>query len=179
MKRNSRSQRPVLEQIESRNLLATGLAGMHAPALVSGQPIQLIFPLDGAFHGRFIDSDNNPDVGSTFTASGSGRVRKLGNFLLNATLQTVGFIQVGPVQGTVVLRRANGTFTLELSAIEPENGVLGLPGVYSYTVVGGTGKYTNAVNSGTASLTTVVSKVRGLRSGVQAGRFELVLTSAF
>ncbi len=178
MKRNSRSQRPVVEQIESRNLLATGLAGMHAPALVSAQPIQLIFPLNGTFQGRFVDVDKIPDAGATFTANGSGHVRKLGNFLLSGTLQTVGFIQVGPVQGTVVLRRANATFTLELSAVEQENGALGLPGVYSYTVVGGTGKYTNAVDSGTASLTTVVSRVPGLRLGVQVGRFELVLTSA-
>jgi len=179
MKRTCRTHRPLVEQCESRNLLSTGFAGMHARALVSAQPIQLIFPLNGTFQGRFVDVDKIPDVGATFTASGSGHIRKLGDFALKGKVQTVGFIQVGPVRGTVVLQGANGTITLKLSAVERGTGALGLPGKYSYRVVGGTGLYTNAVDSGTARLSTVVSKVPSSVFGVQVGHFELVLKSAF
>jgi len=169
---------PVVEQCESRNLLTTGIAVMHDPVLVSTQPVQLIFPLNGTFQGRFVDVDKIPDVGATFTATGSGHIRKLGNFSVSGKVQTIGFIQFGPVHGTVVLKSANGTITLKLSALEKGSGNLGIPVRYSYTVVGGTGKYTNAVNSGTASLTTVVSKVPSTAFGVQHGQFKLVLTSA-
>jgi hypothetical protein len=179
MRRNCRSQRPIVEQCESRNLLTTGVAGMHASALVSAQPIRLIVPLNGSFQGQFVDVDKIPDVGATFTETGSGHIRRIGHFSLTGTVHTIGFIQVGPVEGKFVLAGPGGTIAIKLTAIERGTGATGLTGHYNYKIVGGTGRYTNAVDSGTATLTTVVSKVPSSAFGVQHGHFKLVLNSAF
>jgi hypothetical protein len=178
MKRNRPSCQPVVEQFESKALLATGLAGMHAAALVSAQPIQLVVPLNGSFQGRFTDVDKIPDVGATFTLTGSGHVRKIGNFSSNATIHTIGFIQFGPVGGTLVLAGKGGTITVKLTAVERGTGGTGLPVHYSYKIVDGTGNYTNAVDHGTATLTTEFSKVSTGSFGVHHGHFHLVLVSS-
>jgi len=178
MKRNCHIRRPIVEQCESRNLLTTGVAGMHAPALVSAQPIRLILPLNGTFQGQFVSVDKIPDVGSTFTATGTGHIRRHGAFALNGKIHTIGFIQFGPVHGTVVLKGTLGTITLELTALGRGSDALGLPTKFSYSVVGGTGQYTNVVDIGKATLTTVVSKVPSTTFGVVHGQFKLVLTSS-
>ena len=179
MKTNCRRLRPIVERCESRNLLTAGAAGMHVPALVSVQPNRVIVPLSGSFQGQFVDVDKIPDVGATFTETGSGRVRKIGQFSVNGTIHTIGFIQVGTVQGKFVLKGPGGTITIKLTALEHSRGFSGLPVHYNYKIIGGTGSYTNAVDYGTASLTTVVSKVPSNTFGVEHGQFKLVLTSAY
>jgi hypothetical protein len=179
MTRNRRRRSPFVEQCESRNLLTTGVAGLHAPAVVSAQPIELIVPLNGSFHGRFVDVDRFPDVGSAFTETGSGHIRRFGGFSVTGTIHTVGFVQVGPVQGTFVFAGRNGTITVKLTALEHGTGATGLPLHYSYKIIGGTGQYTNAVDSGTVTLTTAFSSAPSRIFGVKHGQFKLVLTSAF
>jgi len=178
MKSNFRSRRPVLEQLESRNLLSTGLRGVSASAIVAQPAAQQKIALSGTFRGRFVDSDKIPDVGSTFSPTGSGHVSRLGDFSLSGEIQTIGFIQFGPIRGTIVLKGASGTLALQLTALERGSGTLGLPRDYNYSVVRGTGRYTQVKDSGTATLTTVVSQVPSHSFGVQYGRFKLVLNSA-
>jgi hypothetical protein len=179
MKRNCRRRSPVLDQFESRKLLTTGVTGIHTAALLSAEPNQLIVPLSGTLQGQFVDVDKIPDVGATFTLSGSGHVRGIGSVSTKATIHTIGFIQIGPVQGTVVLKGAKGTITVNLTAVERGGGATGLPIQYKYKIIGGTGDYTNAVDHGTATLATAFSKTGGGTFGVQHGHFKLVFASAF
>jgi hypothetical protein len=169
-----------MEQFESKNLLSAGVAGLDTAAAISVQPIQLIVPLSGGFQGKFVDVDKIPDVGASFTFSGSGRVHKIGSVALSGSAHTLGFIiRIHPVHGTFVLTGAHGSVTVQLTALEHRTGATGLPVRYSYKIVGGTGNYTNAVDHGTAKLTTVFSTGSGGPFGVQHGSFKLVLRSAF
>lgn len=162
MNRKRRSQRLVLEQFESRNLLSAGVGGMHVPAIVSAQPIQLIVPLDGRFHGHFSEADD------TVTLKGSGTIRRIGTFTLAGKINTLGV-----AQGDVVLKGSQGTITVRLTAVAGATGPLGLPVHYSYKIVSGTGMYTNAVDHGTATLTETAAATS------DSGHFKLVFKSAF
>jgi hypothetical protein len=184
---------PEVNGCERRALLST--TGATLPAAASGLsgtsvnltipvvlPIEVVpqqvVPLSGAFKGQFTRSDRIPDIGATFSPTGSGSISRLGRFSLKGSIHTIGFIQVGPVEGRMVLKGAAGTITLELTTLERGGGTLGLPARYRYTVAGGTGQYRNITDSGTAALTTVVTRGQNNVFGLEHGRFELVLNSA-
>lgn len=152
---------------------------MQAAALVSAQPIQLIVPLDSAFRGRFVDHDES--IGEiTFTFSGSGRIRRIGDFGLSGAISLITLLPAGPAQGTLVLNGAAGTITVKLTAVAGGTAATRLlPVHYSYQITGGTGNYTNAVDHGTATLTAVFSRASGHTIGVQHGHFKLVMQSSF
>jgi hypothetical protein len=177
MRDNRRRRRPALEQCEARSLLSTAFAGSTAPALVAGQANSEIVPLDGTFRGHYVSLDKIPDVGTTFTPTGSGHLEQLGRFGLQGRIQTIGFIQVGPVQGTLTLTSAQGTIKLQLVAETHEGGSAGVSGNFNYTVSDATGRYRGIQDSGTAALSTTPAKTAGMPFGVLRGRFTLVLTS--
>jgi hypothetical protein len=174
MKRHMESRKPVVEQFESRNLLSAGVTGLHAPAAVSFQPIQLIVPLDGTFHGQFSETERG--LVAAFSFSGRGKVRRIGKFSTSGTIDTGGPVIVR-VGGTFVLQGAAGSITVRLTAVD--NGTVpsaGPPTHYTYQIIDGTGMYTNAVDHGTATLT---ASATGGTAGEQHGHFKLVMTSAF
>jgi hypothetical protein len=174
MKRRMHSRRPVVEQFESRNLLSAGVTGLHAPAAVSAQPIQLIVPLDGTFRGQFTETERG--LVAVFSFSGRGNVRRIGEFSLNGTIDAGGPVIV-KVGGTFVLKGAAGSITVELTAAHNTTvPSAGPPIHYTYKIIHGTGMYTNAVDHGTATLT---ASATGGAPGRQHGHFELVMTSAF
>jgi hypothetical protein len=176
MKSQRHTRKPVIEQFESKNLMSAGVTGLHGPAAVSAQPIQLIVPLNGTFDGQFTKTEKNPDIGATYSFSGTGKVQRIGEFSVDGTIHTIGFIQFGPVQGTFVLRNAAGSITVQFTATGKG---FGLPVHYKYKITHGTGMYTNAVDHGTAALTTTYSTSTGATFGVQHGQFKLVMKSAF
>jgi hypothetical protein len=174
MKRRKQRRKPAVEQFESRNLLSAGISGLHAPAAVSAQPIQLIVPLDGTFRGQFSETERG--LVSVFSFSGTGRVRRIGEFSLSGTIDAGGPVIVG-VGGTFVLKGAAGSITVQLTAAHNTTvPSAGPPIHYTYKIIHGTGMYTNAVDHGTATLTAAAT---GGAPGRQHGDFKLVMKSAF
>ena len=164
----------IVVPLQAKNVLSTGVVVLHAPAVVSAQPIQLIVPLDGMFHGQFAAADNAAaDVATAIALTGSGRIRRIGKFALSGTENTPGAAQV-----TLVLKGSEGTMTVKLTAFAGAPGAAVLPVRYSYSIVSGTGMYTNAIDHGTATLTELVSKA-GATSAGEHGHFRLVFTSSF
>jgi len=177
MRERRHALRPFLECCESRALLSGGLISATAAPLVETQPIMLIVPLDGTFRGRYHQHNANPDVGSTFDFTGSGHVNKVGHTFVTGHIQSIGLIATGQAHGTLFLAGVHGTITLSLTGPVQHNGPKGLPDYFTFTIVGGTGKYTNATDTGTASLVTIPGHSTSHPNAGGHGTFTLVLTS--
>jgi len=169
--------RPFLECCESRALLSGGLVSAAAAPRVETQPIMLIVRLDGTFRGHYHEHNPNADEGSTFDFTGSGHVNKVGHTFVTGHIQSIGLIAAGQAQGTLYLAGVHGTITLSLTGPVQHNGPQGLPDYFTFRIVGGTGKYTNATDTGTASLVTIPGSSTGKTIGEGHGTFTLVLTS--
>jgi len=169
--------RPFLECCESRALLSGGLVSATAAPRLVTQPIMLIVPLDGTFRGHYHQPAGIPDVGSTFDFTGSGHVNKVGHTFVTGHIQTIGLIATGEAQGTLYLAGVHDTITLSLTGPEQHDGPQGLPDYFTFTIIGGTGKYTNATDTGTASLVTIPGYSTAHPNARGDGTFTLVLTS--
>ncbi len=169
--------RPLVEPFESRTLLSGGIAAAPVGPAAATQPIILIIHLNGTFRGHYHVNDSNPDAGATYVMHGSGHVNKVGHAFVAGKIQAIGFIAQGHAQGDLYLDGANGTITLQLTGPEQDNGPTGLPDVFSYSTVSGTGKYTNVQDSGVATLVTIPSHSTTNPQAPEHGKFTLVLTS--
>jgi hypothetical protein len=101
----------------------------------------------------------------------------VGHAFVTGKLQSIGFIAEGHAQGDLFLAGANGTITLHLTGVEQQNGPKGLPDVFSFTVTGGSGKYSNVEDDGTAVYVGIPGHTTAGASAADHGRFVLVLTS--
>jgi hypothetical protein len=165
-----------VEQIEARSLLSGGITGSSAMALVARQSINRTLALNGTFQGKFQEIVSIPDVGSTFDATGSGHLHRIGLTSVSATIQTTGFIRQGHASGSLKLLGAHGTITLELTGPD-QGGFAGLPDSFRYSIASGTGKYQHAHGQGTASLVTDPTGPQQNLNTREFGSFKLVLTS--
>jgi hypothetical protein len=153
MKRTRRN-RPVLEALEGKRLLS-GLAGgspPHASALVASTALPRHLTLDGTIEGTWSREFTNPDVGGAQTLQGSGTLRGLGLVQSSGTLHTPGFVARGHTTGSLTLSNAQGSVTLQLVGTMVQPGFSAPPSSLRYTIVQGTGQYSMASGSGTATL---------------------------
>jgi hypothetical protein len=167
---------PSVETIEARTLLSGGMAGSAVSTAVATPLINRAIALNGTFHGNYHTNGSIPDVGLTFDATGSGRVRDVGRSSITATIHTTGFILQGHAAGTLTLSAARGTMMLELTG-PSQGGFAGLPDTFVYSIVSGTGEYRHGHGRGTAILVTKPAGSEQNGIALESGSFSLVLTS--
>jgi hypothetical protein len=163
--------------MESRALLSGGIGGASSvAAAISPGPTRFIL-LNGTLRGHYHAKPSIPDSGTTYVANGSGHVHDVGHTFVTGKLHSIGFIAQGHAEADLYLAGANGTITLHLTGVEQKDGPKGLPDVFSFTVTGGTGRYTDVQDSGTAIYVGIPTHRSANASATEHGRFTLVLTS--
>jgi hypothetical protein len=103
---------------------------------------------------------------------GSGQISGFGKAYVSASISSVGFIATGAAHGTLVLAGSKGTITLSLTGTQ--QGGPRVPTTFTFKTVVGTGKFWNAHDTGTATLTLTPKQMFGL---VSQGGFALTLAS--
>jgi hypothetical protein len=108
-------------------------------------------PLTGAFNiaGTYshpIGPGFNPDAGSDYQFTGSGRKRSLGSFTMAGDVHGIGFIASGRFRGYVTLSSSQGTIDVRL--LGPEQAPGAFPSSLAFKIVGGSGVYANASGKG-------------------------------
>ena len=162
-----RRWRPEVELLEGRTVLSAvhGLApavpvllAHHAPhrrahhhAVAIPAPKQSL-ALSGDVSGTWTTQPTLRDTGGVQTLTGGGTVQPLGPVQASGTLHTPGFIAQGRTTGRMTLSNASGSVTLRLVG-PPQPSFSGPPGSFRYTIVRGTGLYTGASGTGTATFT--------------------------
>jgi hypothetical protein len=172
-------RRPELEMLEDKVLLTShvphvghGVAALVAPG-PTATPTEFL-ELNGTFRGTYVHHDNRPpDVGTVFDLFGSGRVTHLGLTAVTGHIHTIGNVAQGHARGTLFLADDRGTVTLRVVGPEQDNGPAGLPDVFHFSIVGGTGAFKNVTDRGTATLVIIPAH----HSDPDHGQFTLVLTS--
>jgi hypothetical protein len=177
MKKRHRTS-PVLEECEPRRLLSAGIVSRPVGLMAASAPHQKVLALNGTFRGSYQSGQSIPDVGTTFDFTGSGHVHGVGKGFVTGHIGTLGFIAEGHSQGTLFLSGVRGTITLQLTGPQ-QSGFSRLPDHFTFTVVGGTGKYRHVADSGVASLVVLPGPGGVTRSPFSTGQgtFTLVLTS--
>jgi hypothetical protein len=175
MRERRHSLRPLVESFESRAMLSGGIAAAPVAAAVAADTTIRTIDLNGTFRGHYHVNFSVPDVGMTFVTNGSGHVSGVGHAFVTGKIHTIGFIAQGHAQGDLFLAGANGTINLHLTGPEQDNGPKGLPDVFSFSIVGGTGKYTNVQGHGVATLVTIPSHDQTNPQAPEHGKFTLVL----
>ncbi len=109
-------------------------------------------PFPAAFNvaGKFTHPFGNPDAGSQYIFTGSGKTAALGKFTLTGHLQTPGLIANGKASGRLILTTSKGVITLSLHG--PPQNPGSLPPTVSYYLVKGTGPYAGNVAKGTIGI---------------------------
>jgi hypothetical protein len=169
---NSRfRRRPQVESLESMTLLsgASAAVGGSIAAMTSQ-----VLHLDGMIKGTYHEHLPIPDVGKSYTFTGSGQINPLGRSSLSGSVQTLGFIASGHAHGTLVLSNAHGSVTLQLTG-PAQQGFASLPHTFSYTITSASGKFKGDTGSGMVALTLGTSKT-ATGSIVQTGSFTMVFT---
>jgi hypothetical protein len=154
MSEQRRGLRPNVERLQGRVLCSGLLPGSSANALTALTVVNKTVSLHGTLRGHLKSEVGIPDVGRTFSSSGSGFLAGLGRASVAGNLQTTGFIAEGHAHGTMTLTLGKGTITLQLTGVPVQGGFAGLPSTFTYTVTSGTGAYRNVTDRGIATLTT-------------------------
>jgi hypothetical protein len=167
---NRHRRRPQVEALESWMPLSGAAGAIHAAvALRNVTPIvarqgQAIV-LQGTVRGGYFVSFGVPDIGSTYRIGTVGRLAPLGQSSEAAQVHTTGFIAQGMATGTMTIRAARGSLSLNLiGPVQP--GFSPLPSTLSYTITGGTRAYQNASGTGTIDVT--------LNQGIGSSNFGLI-----
>lgn len=168
MRRDIHAVRPAVEEVERRALLS---GGMHHPHPVAAGPVMI--QLDGTIRGHYHALAVAPDVGPTFAASGNGHVQGIGRTHATAEVHGTGFIHSGQSQGDATLKGPHGKVTIHLTGVPFQGGFHGVPTVFAFSITGGTGKYRNVHENGSATL--AIMPAQGGTS-VSHGTFSLTLT---
>ncbi len=175
--RRHKQVRLVLESMESKLLLtAQALSGLAPVAMVSPMPLPPIsihtLELNGAAHGSYHQITKNPDVGTRYDFFGSGRVSGLGHTAITGHIDKVGFIAVGPPTGMLYLSDARGTVTLKITGAG-QNGPSGLPTLFTFKVVGGTGAFRHDTGGGNLTLDLTPGHGKSSAAIVTGGHFSM------
>lgn len=170
MRRDNHAVRPVVEEVERRALLSGGMHHPHPhPSTAGLTTIQL----EGTIRGHYHALAEPPDVGPTFAANGNGHIQGIGRTHATAVVHGTGFILSGQAQGDATLKGPHGKVTIHLTGLPFQAGFQGLPAVFAFSITGGTGKYRNVHENGSATL-----DVMSAQGGASAthGTFSLTLT---
>ena len=153
--------------LESRALLSTGL---HAPsAIVAINAVPRTN--SGTLRGTYMEKDT-PGAGETLDLKGSGKIAGLGITKVSAQIHAVGRIASGHASGTGTFALKGGTISVAFNGpTQAGTGSTTLPTHFTFSITGGTGKYSKVTGTGTADLTlTPVGKITILASH---GKFAL------
>jgi hypothetical protein len=153
-------------------MLSGGLVPVPAAPPAAASAIEQFVHLNGVLRGHYHQRAPLADLGSVFDLSGSGSVTGFGHAFVAGNIVTTGFIAQGHAQGTLHLSGVHGTLTLSLTG-PVQGGFAGLPNHFTFKTAGGTGKYRNMSDTGTATLVTIPGSPA--ESSMQ-GRFRLLLT---
>jgi hypothetical protein len=170
--------RPNVERLRGRVVCSGLLPGSSANALTTLAVVNKTVSLHGTLRGHFQWEVGVPDVGRTFSSSGSGFLAGLGRASVAGNLHTTGFIAEGHAQGTLTLTHGKGTITLQLTGTSVQSGFAGLPRTFTYTVTSGTGAYRSVTDHGIATLTTVPGNSMNQSNVSEQGAFTLNLRSS-
>ncbi len=168
MRKDIHAVRPAVEEVERRSLLSGGMHHPH-PSAAGLTTIQL----EGTIRGRYHALAAPPDVGPTFAANGNGHIQGIGRTHATAVVHGTGFILSGHAQGDATLKGPHGKVTIHLTGVPFQAGFQGLPATFAFSITGGTGKYRNVHENGTAALT--ILPAQGGMSPTH-GQFSLTLT---
>ena len=146
----------ALEQLEGRALFSviTPDDVVTVAPTSTMQPVVLAAaatnstPLVGAFNvaGKYSHPLGNPDTGSAYNFTGTGKTALLGSFTMTGQIHPPGFIQSARATGTFTLTNSKGT--IRLSVKGPQQGAGVIPPFVSYTILRGTGSYANSSGKG-------------------------------
>jgi hypothetical protein len=148
--------RPLeVEPLESMTLLSgltmLGAAPVEHPVTVAAAS-QVRVELRGTTRGDYTSEARIPDVGTSYTVFSMGRLARFGPAVVTGNLHSLGFISSGHAPGTLRVVLARGTLTLNLTG-PTQPGFSPLPSQFSFVITSGTGRFHNAVGSGTVDVT--------------------------
>jgi len=144
----------ALEHLEERALFSVvaptdmGLITAN-PRAISPVRVASHNPLAGAFNvaGTFTHPLGNPDAGSLYNFTGSGKTDSLGGkFTLTGHLTAPGFINNGRARGEFVITTSRGTITV--SGHGPPQTPGTLPSSFTFSIKKGTRAYANSSGKG-------------------------------
>lgn len=150
----SRSRRPGLESLESRDVPSAGgslRALIHHPTAQAGRSGGHVVILVGQASGTASTRFAVPDVGKTTGLDGSGTVSPLGSVHVQGELHSTGFIAQGRAGGTLTLGNDRGSLSLNLTGPSQE-GFSDLPSSFHYQITGATGAYAGDRGAGTVEV---------------------------
>jgi hypothetical protein len=122
----------------------------YSPAAVLS-PFPLAFNVGGTFTHP-IGPIGNPDTGSQYQFTGTGKTTTLGGFVLTGQVQSPGFVASGRTRGELVIRNSHGTITLHV--VGPLQSPGSLPSSFSFSIVKGTGAFVHSSGNGKILLAT-------------------------
>jgi hypothetical protein len=177
------------EVLERRTLLSVSIGSVaspagardHAFAAVTATPTNT--GILGTLTGSYTERLPQPGDGALYRLVGSGRAGALGKVTASGAVRTHHLLVTSQDGGSIVLRNARGSVTVKLIGLVTGPIVAGASAGsvvpvpigwrgYTYTVVSGTGAYTNFHAAGMASFTfTPVSLAAG--DAIERGRFTL------
>ena len=153
--RDPRKARPVVESLETKQLLTAGATAATASttvAVIKGIiPSAPVIELGGTIDGGFQRHQANPDTGATFNLFGIGSLKHLGLTTINGSIGIPGFIANGHATGTLHLSTLKGSLTLHVTAPALPSGTVP-PNTFQFTVTSGTGSYRRDLDQGTVTL---------------------------
>ncbi len=146
---------PQMEGMEAMVLLSGAASALHAKMMVDATPAGTI-TLAGTAHGRFVEQQQNPDTGKTFQLNGMGIISPIGRANVSGSLQFPGFIMGVPATGTLHLRTAHGSLTLQLTQVLPTaaTSVPAGQSEFSYKITQATGRFQGDQGSGLVDIMT-------------------------
>ncbi|HZL33904.1 MAG TPA: hypothetical protein VFC78_01260 [Tepidisphaeraceae bacterium] len=162
-------RRPIVVPGQPTPLYIVLVAQIDSTAIVNPAEGQTGTSLAGTIAGTYRSTVGNPDVGKTYSFSGSGTAGDLGGVSLKGSVHLPGFILHGRASGTLTLRNARGSLTVRLLG-PVEAGFGAFPSTLSYVIIGGTGAYAGDTGSGSIDVTLANSMTALSR----VGRFTFV-----
>ena len=177
-----------VETLESRAFLSVTAAQSHMSAAdrISAIVVKLPFPiptsfgLSGTATGTFTRAVVNPDTGSTYAFTGTGKISPLGADAISGSIQTPGFILNGQDTGTLTVSNTKGTVTVAVSGLAASPSATAVPMLnLTYTVTGGSGAYKTLKGTGRVSvilkpITILPPTAFGI---TQTGKFTMTFSS--
>jgi hypothetical protein len=149
----------ALEQLEGRALFCAVAPIDAAPMTVTSAQfatpqatIAIPKPFPNAFNvaGTFTHPFGNPDAGSTYLFTGTGKTNVLGAFTLTGKVQGPGLIANARASGKLTITTPKGT--IHLSVTGPLQSPGSLPPSVSFSIYRGTGAFVNSKGKGKITL---------------------------
>jgi hypothetical protein len=167
-----RNPRLKLETLDERALPSAAMPVVD-PTLHIIKQVQSIHPLTGRGTGSYSSKLGNPDTGVTHTLNGTAHLQGLGDVKVTGDIHGPGFINSDVYHGTLTIKNARGTVTVELTSFRPA-GPAGLPVWYRYKIISATGAFKGMHDTG--SLRFDVTLFPSFAAGPsQAGTFRMAI----